>query len=166
MMSPETSNQEMLDPASAQTNEFSSFPLLSDNGQMNFEVSLVNIPVDQMRLIQNIKALISEVAFAPQFSIHLSSRFFVWSNRYPFTDWWTSWSGLLEIAFNCNNKWMLVFSVNIGERRVDASFGHWNVSNFQAEGKLSLKELYVVVLLAHIWCLYPDNALLIILIKH
>lgn len=69
-MSPETSNREMLNSASVQTNELSSFPLLPDNGQMNFEVSSVNIPVDQMRLIQNINALISEVASVPQFCIH------------------------------------------------------------------------------------------------
>lgn len=69
-MIPETSSLEMLNSASVQANELSSFPLLPDGGQMNFEVSSVNIPTDQMRMIQNINALISEVASIPQFSIH------------------------------------------------------------------------------------------------
>lgn len=69
-MIPETSSLEMLNSASVQANELSSFPLLPDGGQMNFEVSSVNIPTDQMRMIQNINALISEVASIPQFCIH------------------------------------------------------------------------------------------------
>lgn len=61
-MIPETSSLEMLNSASVQANELSSFPLLPEGGQMNFEVSSVNIPADQMRMIQNINALISELA--------------------------------------------------------------------------------------------------------
>lgn len=52
-VSPETVDQEM--------RVTSSFPMLPENGQSSFEVSSVNIPPDQMRTIDNINTLVSEV---------------------------------------------------------------------------------------------------------
>ncbi|KAL6191917.1 hypothetical protein ACLB2K_038306 [Fragaria x ananassa] len=53
-VSPETVDQEM--------RVTSSFPMLPENGQSSFEVSSVNIPPDQMRTIDNINTLVSELA--------------------------------------------------------------------------------------------------------
>lgn len=44
------------------TNDASVSTSLPETGQMNLEVSSTNIPLDQMRMIQNINALISELA--------------------------------------------------------------------------------------------------------
>lgn len=52
-VSPETVDQDMRDT--------SSFSMLPENGQSSFEVSSVNIPPDQMRTIDNINTLVSEV---------------------------------------------------------------------------------------------------------
>nr|XP_011462404.1 PREDICTED: uncharacterized protein LOC101305650 [Fragaria vesca subsp. vesca] len=53
-VSPETVDQDMRDT--------SSFSMLPENGQSSFEVSSVNIPPDQMRTIDNINTLVSELA--------------------------------------------------------------------------------------------------------
>ncbi|GAV64572.1 hypothetical protein CFOL_v3_08090 [Cephalotus follicularis] len=56
------SNQEMHHNASPVGSDASDLSLLAENGQLNFEVSSLNIPSDQMRIIQNINTLISELA--------------------------------------------------------------------------------------------------------
>ncbi|XP_068326939.1 protein BLISTER [Pyrus communis] len=40
----------------------SSFPMLPENGQSTFDISSVNLPPDQMRTVENISTLISELA--------------------------------------------------------------------------------------------------------
>lgn len=57
------SKWEMHDAVSHTGTGMSSSLLLPENGQLELEVLAVNIPSDQMRMIQNINALISEVAF-------------------------------------------------------------------------------------------------------
>ncbi|CAL5428074.1 unnamed protein product [Camellia sinensis] len=57
-----TSNQEMHSTAPFLRSEASSSSLLPENRQFNLEVSSLNIPVDQMKTIQNINTLISELA--------------------------------------------------------------------------------------------------------
>ncbi|XP_050372278.1 protein BLISTER [Argentina anserina] len=52
-VSPDTVDQEMRDA--------SSFSMLPENGQSSFDVSSVNIPPDQMRTIDNINTLVSEL---------------------------------------------------------------------------------------------------------
>ncbi|XP_028068494.1 protein BLISTER-like [Camellia sinensis] len=58
----DTSNQEMNSAAPFLKSEASSSSLLPENRQFNLEVSSLNIPVDQMKMIQNINTLISELA--------------------------------------------------------------------------------------------------------
>ncbi|KAK9291750.1 hypothetical protein L1049_019700 [Liquidambar formosana] len=58
----DNSNQEMHDTASLLPSDASSFTLLPENGQFNREISSASIPPDQMRMIQNIDGLISELA--------------------------------------------------------------------------------------------------------
>ncbi|KAF5950624.1 hypothetical protein HYC85_012617 [Camellia sinensis] len=58
----DTSNQEMHSTAPFLRSEASSSSLLPENRQFNLEVSSLNIPVDQMKTIQNINTLISELA--------------------------------------------------------------------------------------------------------
>ncbi|XP_028054404.1 protein BLISTER-like isoform X1 [Camellia sinensis] len=60
--SADTSNQEMHSTAPFLRSEASSSSLLPENRQFNLEVSSLNIPVDQMKTIQNINTLISELA--------------------------------------------------------------------------------------------------------
>lgn len=59
---PDTSNLEMHNSASVLLSAASSSTLLPENRQFNIEVSPVNFPPDQMRMIQNIDILISELA--------------------------------------------------------------------------------------------------------
>ncbi|CAL5427703.1 unnamed protein product [Camellia sinensis] len=56
----DTSNQEMHSTAPFLRSKASSSSLLPENRQFNLEVSSLNIPVDQMKTIQNINTLISE----------------------------------------------------------------------------------------------------------
>ncbi|XP_050239161.1 protein BLISTER isoform X4 [Quercus robur] len=58
----DASIHETHEAASSLESEASNISLLPDNGQSTLEFSSVNIPSDQMRMIQNINALISEVA--------------------------------------------------------------------------------------------------------
>ncbi|GMP51469.1 hypothetical protein CsSME_00017686 [Camellia sinensis var. sinensis] len=58
----DTSNQEMHSTAPFLRSKASSSSLLPENRQFNLEVSSLNIPVDQMKTIQNINTLISELA--------------------------------------------------------------------------------------------------------
>lgn len=58
---PDTSIHEMNQNASSLGSDASSITLLPESGQSTLEVSSVNIPPDQMRMIININALISEV---------------------------------------------------------------------------------------------------------
>ncbi|KAE9592372.1 hypothetical protein Lal_00028404 [Lupinus albus] len=57
-----SSNQEVTDSAAVHNSEASSLSLVPEMGHSSFGVSPVNIPHDQMRTIENIKALISELA--------------------------------------------------------------------------------------------------------
>ncbi|KAG5222420.1 protein BLISTER [Salix suchowensis] len=59
---PETSGQETHDAASFPGSDASDLLNLPDNGQLNLEASSVYIPPDQMRMIQNINTIISELA--------------------------------------------------------------------------------------------------------
>ncbi|KAJ0092735.1 hypothetical protein Patl1_25803 [Pistacia atlantica] len=58
----ENSNREMHDTVSHAGTDMSSSLLLPEHGQLELEVLAVNIPSDQMRMIQNINALTSELA--------------------------------------------------------------------------------------------------------
>ncbi|XP_062166568.1 protein BLISTER isoform X2 [Alnus glutinosa] len=58
----EPSIHETHQTASSLGSDASSVSLLPENGQSTLEVSSVNIPSDQMRMIQNINAIISELA--------------------------------------------------------------------------------------------------------
>lgn len=58
----EASIPETQQTASSLESDASSLPVLPENGQSTLQVSSVNIPPDQMRMIQNINALISELA--------------------------------------------------------------------------------------------------------
>lgn len=58
--SPNTSNQE-INAASLVGSDSPSFPMLPESSQSNLEVSSAYIPLDQMRMIENINTLISEV---------------------------------------------------------------------------------------------------------
>jgi len=60
---PETSGQETHDAASFPGSDASDFLNLPGSGQLNLEASSVYIPPDQMRMIQNINTIISEVCF-------------------------------------------------------------------------------------------------------
>lgn len=51
----------------ATSTESSDFPHLLDGGQLRFEGSALTIPPDQIRMIQNINTLISEVDFSHHF---------------------------------------------------------------------------------------------------
>lgn len=57
----------MHEAASSLESDASNISLLPENGQSTLEFSSVNIPSDQMRMIQNINALISEVLSNPHF---------------------------------------------------------------------------------------------------
>ncbi|OIV98672.1 hypothetical protein TanjilG_23964 [Lupinus angustifolius] len=57
-----SSNQEIIDSAAVHDAEASSLSLVPEVGHSSLGVSPVNIPQDQMRMIENIKALISELA--------------------------------------------------------------------------------------------------------
>ncbi|KAJ9182367.1 hypothetical protein P3X46_006370 [Hevea brasiliensis] len=59
---PYTSDQETNDATSRVGSDTLSFPMLSENGQSNLEASSEYIPSDQMRMIENINTLISELA--------------------------------------------------------------------------------------------------------
>ncbi|XP_011029708.1 PREDICTED: uncharacterized protein LOC105129379 isoform X2 [Populus euphratica] len=59
---PETSSQETHDAASFPGNDASDFLNLPGSGQLNLQASSVYIPPDQMRRIQNINTIISELA--------------------------------------------------------------------------------------------------------
>lgn len=59
---PDHSNQEIRDTASLMESDTPSFPVLPGNGQSILVDSSVNIPPDQMRMIENINTLISELA--------------------------------------------------------------------------------------------------------
>ncbi|KAJ6988758.1 hypothetical protein NC653_021627 [Populus alba x Populus x berolinensis] len=59
---PETSGQETHDAASFPGSDASDFLNLPGSGQLNLESSSVYIPPDQMRMIQNINSIISELA--------------------------------------------------------------------------------------------------------
>ncbi|XP_021593529.1 protein BLISTER isoform X2 [Manihot esculenta] len=59
--SPNTSNQE-INAASLVGSDSPSFPMLPESSQSNLEVSSAYIPLDQMRMIENINTLISELA--------------------------------------------------------------------------------------------------------
>ncbi|KAJ6769180.1 PROTEIN BLISTER [Salix koriyanagi] len=59
---PETSGQETHDAASFPGSDASDLLNLPDNGQLNLEASSLYIPPDQMRMIQNIDTIISELA--------------------------------------------------------------------------------------------------------
>ncbi|KAK9991621.1 hypothetical protein SO802_026606 [Lithocarpus litseifolius] len=58
----DASIRETHEAASSLESDASNISLLPENGQSTLEFSSVNIPSDQMRMIQNINALISEVA--------------------------------------------------------------------------------------------------------
>ena len=64
---PDTSIREMRDESSLSGNVASSFPMVPSNGHSNLDVSSGYMPPDQIRMIQNINALISEVLFIPLF---------------------------------------------------------------------------------------------------
>ena len=61
----ESSNREMHGTARVLKSDASSSSLVPENGQFNLETSFLNVPSDQMRTIQNIHTLISEVEFIP-----------------------------------------------------------------------------------------------------
>ncbi|KAJ7979745.1 BLISTER protein [Quillaja saponaria] len=56
------SNQEMHDSDAGLDGDASGFPLLNENGHPAIGVSFVDIPPDQLKIIENINALISELA--------------------------------------------------------------------------------------------------------
>ncbi|KAI9194593.1 hypothetical protein LWI28_007424 [Acer negundo] len=56
------SNNEVHDNTSSLEIDASGLPLLPENGLLAHDVSAVNIPPDQMRIIQNINALVSELS--------------------------------------------------------------------------------------------------------
>ncbi|XP_057471244.1 protein BLISTER isoform X2 [Actinidia eriantha] len=58
----ESSNMEMHGTARVLRSDASSSSLVPENGQFNLEASYLNVPPDQMRTIQNIHTLISELA--------------------------------------------------------------------------------------------------------
>lgn len=62
---PDTSGWEMRDDSSLGGSDASTFPMLPSNGHPNLEVSSGYMPPDQIRMIQNINALISEVLVIP-----------------------------------------------------------------------------------------------------
>ena len=57
----DASIDERHETASSLESDASNVALLPENGQSSLDFSSVNIPSDQMRMIQNINALISEV---------------------------------------------------------------------------------------------------------
>lgn len=61
-----TSNLKILSSTSLRVSDISDSPPQTENGISSFEGSSVNIPSDQMRMIQNINALISELALEKQ----------------------------------------------------------------------------------------------------
>jgi hypothetical protein len=60
---PVTSSQETHGTSSVPRSDATDFPMLPENGQSNLEASSVYIPSDQMRMIQNINTILSEVCF-------------------------------------------------------------------------------------------------------
>lgn len=60
---PYTSNQKTHDPTFLPEIDNPGYPMLPENEQSNLEASSVYIPSDQMKMIQNINELISEVWF-------------------------------------------------------------------------------------------------------
>ncbi|KAK9287791.1 hypothetical protein L1049_016231 [Liquidambar formosana] len=67
---PYNSNPEMHNTASLFPSDASSFSMLPENGQVNPEISSASIPSDQMRMIQNINGLISELALEKEELMH------------------------------------------------------------------------------------------------
>ncbi|GKV35321.1 hypothetical protein SLEP1_g43612 [Rubroshorea leprosula] len=57
-----TSNEEMHNSTLLLGSGASTFTMVPENGEFSFEALSVNIPPDQMRMVQNINALISELA--------------------------------------------------------------------------------------------------------
>ncbi|XP_061975485.1 protein BLISTER-like isoform X2 [Populus nigra] len=67
---PVTSCQETHGTSSVPRSDATDFPMLPENGQSNLEASSVYIPPDQMRMIQNINTILSELALEKEELMH------------------------------------------------------------------------------------------------
>ncbi|XP_011041489.1 PREDICTED: uncharacterized protein LOC105137449 [Populus euphratica] len=67
---PVTSSQETHGTSSVPRSDATDFPMLPENSQSNLEASSVCIPPDQMRMIQNINTILSELALEKEELMH------------------------------------------------------------------------------------------------
>lgn len=61
----EANEEVILDTLGQEIRDASSFQMLPENGESSSDVSSVNIPPDQIRTIENINTLVSEVPSTP-----------------------------------------------------------------------------------------------------